>query len=59
MGAELKAPKGRLTKEQILWMEILNKHYPIHLWRPEHIDTIKYMFKNAYTLSDTRYEEPS
>ena len=55
MGAELKAPKGRLTKEQIVWMTILDKYYPVHLWRPENMETIQYMLKNATILDNTRY----
>ena len=55
MGAELKAPKGRLTKEQIIWMTILSNYYPVHLWRPEHIETIEYMFKHGIVLGDTQY----
>ncbi len=55
MGAELKAPKGKLTKEQIVWMTVLSQYYPVHLWKPEHLDTIQYMLRHGIVTGDTQY----
>lgn len=55
MGAELKTPKGRLTPEQKTCMTLLSKYYPVHLWRPKHMDTIQYMLKHGIIFGNTQY----
>ena len=61
MGAELKTNVGKLTREQILWMTILSDYYPIHLWRPKHLDIIADMFKRGIVIGETQFkiERPS
>ena len=56
MGAELKTNSGKLTQEQILWMTIISNYYPIHLWRPKHLDIIADMFKRGIVVGETQFK---
>ena len=53
--AELKATKGRISKEQHVWLTHLSKYMPAHIWRPDDMPQIKYMLSTGDLLGATLY----